>query len=279
MPADAEITNPMMTKLAKWESQGLPIVYIKTVADLSKAAEILGKSIFANESGDLYTYRRVGEECDFIVCYNQGEQHISLTALFEAYSILEWRPWTGKILQYHDSLLRAGELRIFEISPGKTEIVERKLESVSLAGQPWQLELEKWEMIAPDVLETKKTVIGHKLAALAPWTAVDGLECCSGVGRYKTTLAVKEAVPSLIYIPNITGSLLVTINGRKITGNPLTGYFGIDKEILQAENELEITIGSTLSNYLNNCPLTDFYSKFEPQTYGITDDVQLLYKK
>lgn len=277
MPAEAVLTDAAAAKLKAWEKAGLPVVRVHERADVTKITEILGESIFANASGDLYTYRRVDEEHDFIICYNQGPGSVPLNGLFRSHRLTEWQPWSGIIQKPSDPLLRAGELRIFAVGTGQTAMIEQEYRTVSLAKQSWRLVLEKWEMVDPRQTDTRKTIIERELDRLVAWTDIEGLEHCSGIGRYRTTFMVDGSAPDQLIIPGISGSMTVSLNGHPVAGNPLTGCFDLDKATQPGENELEITIGSTLNNYLNDCPLTDFYSRLPQQKYGITEDVLLLY--
>lgn len=272
IPNGVELSSENQERIKQWRNSGLPVFELNAQQNLSEVTNIFGESLFKEETGALLTYQRVDENHRFIICYNQGEQTLSLQKFLSEQNCLEWSPWSGKVDEVTTHELHPNELRIFERLETKTkgpiqEFVLNKKES--LKTHPWQFTVESWEMLTPDELETKRTKITKTLDELSYWNQFDDLKNVSGVGTYTTSFTIQGEKPKKIWLPGVQGSLVVQVNDQTLMGNPFTGYYELDEKNLKEENDLMITVASTLNNYLNNCPLTEYYGTYEPQNYGV----------
>ncbi len=159
--------------------------------------DVLEISECANESGNLLTYQRSGEEHKLVVCYNQGEESLSLSQLFKTYRLREWFLWTGELGAVRNDQLLANECRVFELlEKGTTEgFDENANQRLSLKNQPWTLTVESWEIAAPESLETKKNTKQRQLLELSYWNELSDFEHLSGVGIYRTDFRLEDKTP------------------------------------------------------------------------------------
>ena len=275
IPKGENLTKEVKEAIADWQNRGLVVIY-QDSKELSELVDVLEISECANESGNLLTYQRSGEEHKLVVCYNQGEESLSLSQLFKTYRLREWFLWTGELGAVRNDQLLAKECRVFELlEKGTTEgFDENANQRLSLKNQPWTLTVESWEIAAPESLETKKNTKQRQLLELSYWNELSDFEHLSGVGIYRTDFRLEDKTPKKVCIKNAEGSLTVKINGHEILGNPLTGEYPLDKQSRAETIELEIIVGSTLNNYLNKSPLAAYYGEYQPQNYGI-ENVEL----
>lgn len=284
IPAEISLTDQIENKLLKWEKAGVPIHRIKNDNNFEELIQILGTSLFENATGELLIYERKGDNHDFLFVFNQGKRQLSLKEDLFSKLFDEWNPWNGQISTVRDDILYPNELRIFDRANGvegnRDHLRNQNLEVRSLKELDWVLTLEKWEMQGLGKTETTKTAVTKKLDKLTLWSELPEFRNVSGVGTYSTHFRAKKGEGlKEIWIPDIEGSLKVTLNGGELSGNPIIGHFVIDPELIGENNHLEITVASTLNNYLNRPELVDHYSHLEQQKYGIPNDVLLLIEK
>lgn len=106
-----------------------------------------------------------------------------------------------------------------------------------------------------------------ELKHLQAWSTIPGYETVSGRVIYRTIIPqAKELI-----LPSVNDSQGITVNGQEVVGNSITGRYNLTSVATQDENILEITLGSTLSNYINGSVLADYYSKLGPQVYGLNE--------
>ncbi|MDU5336578.1 glycosyl hydrolase [Enterococcus sp.] len=272
IPEDEYLTKDVRRTLKDWQDRGLKVVFQKS-ENLRELVDVLGESEVANESGNLLTYQRANDQHRFVVCYNQGEEPLSLSKLFQTYNLREWYLWKGEVDTVNEYQLLAKECRVFEIlKTGETEIPDVPIpQTLSLKKSAWSFSLESWEMDAAETLEINKVTKQQQLTELNYWNELSDFENLSGIGTYRLTLSLEGKKPRKIRIVNAKGSLIVRMNGYPLSGNPFTGEYYVDKQALAETIKLEIVVGSTLNNYLNDSPLADYYGQYQSQNYGIED--------
>lgn len=262
VPEDIALPQDVSERIAELRAAGLAVV--STLTDLQTA---LGSSLLAEPSGDLLHYRRMSEDQDFLLVYNQGQTELDLTAVLAEDSYEEWDAWAGEINAVTRTSLNAGELRIFCVNPDATPSQASSEKWISIADQAWTVTLDSWSMVDPDVLEIKHDIYQLEQESLQPWSACAGFEERSGIATYRTSI---PSVTALL-LPQVNDAMTVKVNGQIVAGNPLTGRYDIATSANQGQNVLEITLASTLNNYINGSPLADYYSIFKPQTYGLSE--------
>lgn len=277
VPKGVGLSKKVRAAIEEWSRQGVTVIY-QTTEELTEVVQALKGSDFKTETGDILTYQRFNDQRNFIFCYNQGEKSLSLSTFLRTHKVREWYLWTGEIGAVGSEQLSAKECRVFEmLCEEPVAIKELKNErTLSLKNQPWSLTIESWEMYSPENLDIKKTKLSKDLSELVYWNKLAGFENVSGIGTYSTVCNLADQKPAGLQLKNMTGSILVKVDGQEIEGNPLTGDYCLLNHSFSETVELEIAVGSTLNNYLNASPLAEYYGEFPEQNYGI-EDVTLLF--
>ena len=251
----------------QWQAAGIKVVD-QSIEGLDALVDKLGKSAFDQDTDAILTYHRKAEQ-EFYVIYNQGNTPVDISTFLMQQPLQSWDPWTGEVGRPHNTFLQANELRIFEVVEGQIDLDLNVKESIrSLKNNFWTLKLECWRMKLIDSFDTVKERRKIFLNRLVPWTELQDLEHVSGIGTYETTVDLTHV--SRLRLPYIHSTAQVFVDGIELQGNPLIGEFILPKDI-SGKHILEITLGTTLNNYLNDCPLTNYYGTFEQQIYGLTD--------
>lgn len=270
----SNISQTVNEQFTNWKRQGLPVLTHINHQNLERLVQILGPSPLAKDDKDFYSYHRVLKDSDFRITFNAGEQELSLKELLRDKHVREWNPWTGEVQAVNRTTILPDELRIFEFTkkaPIFTICKEGKAKIQDLSKLNWHLSLESWSMFSPHDLRTQQTRYEIDLKnGLQNWSEITGHENQSGVASY--TVGFKSnGQAQYLYLPKVNDSLEVWLNGQKLSGNAFTGYYEIKDVIRKGDNDLKIVTGSTLSNYLNDCPLTNYYGKYKHQVYGLKE--------
>jgi len=263
------LTEEQKKIIEEWEAQGLPI-FVQEDLETSSMTDRVSPFLTNTNEGDIVTYRRSDAQHDFLFVYNAGSKSLSLDSLFESRELEEWCCWTGKVTQTNRTQLHGGELRVFDLKNNDgVKLSQTLTRQTDLTEQSWDLVIEKWEMSASDQIDILKSQVSLSLPSLDFWTNLKDLDSVSGIGVYQTTYYSESKKSFTLEILQCSGSLSVAVNKKPILGNPITGIYTIDEEIVEKENVIEITVGSTLNNYLNVSQLAEHYGELPPQDYGI----------
>ena len=261
VPENVELQETSQKILSQWQAKGLPILQ-----NISQLQSVLGISDYA---GKLFV-RRYTDTDEFIIFYNPTSKIQDLFTFFAHHQVEEWSPWTGKKLLSVKSDLAAEELRIFKIiGKGHTDCIVYG-EAQPLSARDWTVTVDAWKMKSPETMNTLHEIKEVKLEEPVAWSSLNGLEHASGTAVYRGTVSCPQIAQQLL-IPRYEGSLQVFWNGVELVGNALLGIFDLPN--VKELNTLEIHMASTLNNYLNACPLADYYGKYAPQIYGLAGGV------
>lgn len=116
----------------------------------------------------------------------------------------------------------------------------------------WNLTVESWTK-GDTVLATKKTKIDiGKLDRLVTWDQIKGLENVSGIGEYRATFEIddnyKLGQKAYIHVGKIKDAFKVTINGKDIVTNQVSGIAEISEFLAEGKNEIKITVATSMLN-------------------------------
>lgn len=116
----------------------------------------------------------------------------------------------------------------------------------------WNLTVESWTK-GDNVLATKKTKIDiGKLDRLVTWDQIKGLENVSGIGEYRATFEIgdnyKLGQKAYIHTGKIKDAFNVTINGKDIVINQVSGVSEISEFLVEGTNEIKITVATSMLN-------------------------------
>jgi hypothetical protein len=175
--------------------------------------------------------------------------------------------WTGEVTaaEYEES---NGTVKVnVHLAPNDSTIIVLSNETLVQAKETqealdntievkdWNLTIESWTM-GETVLDTEKTVIEvGKVETLKTWNELDeALTDVSGIGTYTATFTVDDAEGKAAYIHmgHVKDAYGVKINGKEIIVDQVSGDAEITDALKNGENEIEITVATSLLNAILN---------------------------
>ncbi|WP_419999034.1 glycosyl hydrolase [Streptomyces boninensis] len=143
----------------------------------------------------------------------------------------------------------------------------------------WTLTVDDWR---PGDGATETAHEHHELAldALLPWTRIPGLEDVSGVGRYRTTVALggewTGQQGALLELGAVFDTFRITVNGRELPPvDQLTRVADLGTRLRRGRNTIEIEVSTTLLNRLR-ITRPSVFGAAKRQEYGLTGPVRLV---
>ncbi|WP_210496063.1 glycosyl hydrolase [Patulibacter sp. SYSU D01012] len=143
----------------------------------------------------------------------------------------------------------------------------------------WTLDVESFEPGAT-ATETRIVRIRKQLDALAPWTAIPGLQDVSGVGTYTTTVDLERSWPTgagaLLDLGAVSDTFRVTVNGRRLPpADQLQPVVDVGPYLRRGRNTIAVEVATPLLNRLrvSNAPV---FGGSKPLAYGLLGPVRLL---
>jgi len=177
--------------------------------------------------------------------------------------------------------LRAQAAGTFRTTLSDGRVVRSSVGAVPapLALTSWELEVEDWQPGAT-VTETVKPLRHVSLTALAPWTAVPGLEDVSGIGRYRTTVELgKEWTAehgALLELGEVNDTFRVTVNDQLLPAvDVLDTTVDVGRYLHRGSNTIEVEVATTLFNRLRTVT-PEVYGTNGRQAYGLVGPVRLV---
>lgn len=259
-----DLPSDVAAVVAQFKAEGLPVL-----TSLVEVAGTLAAPTLTSSDASLLHYNRIIGEEIFTLVYNQGPSAHDLSDFLSKASYEEWDAWTGQVTAVVRVTLDAGELRIFKKVAEEGQVYSAVADGLSIANQAWTVTIDSWSMKNPENLTMQHQESVVELDCLQTWSTLAGYETKSGRATYRTTIPQART----LILPKVMDSQTVKVNGQEVPGNAITGRYDLSAVATQAENTLEITLGSTLSNYINGSPLAGYYSKLEPQTYGLSQAI------
>jgi hypothetical protein len=197
-------------------------------------------------------------------------------------------PWTGTISpleQYTEDgdrvtlriTLNPGEATIIAFHPNRS-IPPASTATPDAAGPPialdaWHLEVESY---LPGPVPTETVVHRHRVSldALAPWSAIPGLEDVSGVGRYTTTVDL-DTSNAFLDLGEFFDTAQVTVNGHRLPPvNLLNPILDLSVHLRRGRNTIQVEVATTLFNRLR-AEQPSVYTG-NRQNYGLLGPVHLI---
>lgn len=119
-----------------------------------------------------------------------------------------------------------------------------------------------------------------RLAALAPWSAVTGLEDVSGVGRYRAVVDLgRDWTPgdgALLELGEVNDTFRVSVNGRPVGPcDVLDPTVDVGPHLRPGRNVIEVEVATTLLNRLRMVT-PEVYGVARRQDYGRVGPVWLV---
>ncbi|MEV1024856.1 glycosyl hydrolase [Streptomyces sp. NPDC050264] len=143
----------------------------------------------------------------------------------------------------------------------------------------WKLTVDDWR---PGASATETAHEHHELTldALAPWTALPGLEDVSGIGTYRTTVRLGRewtaAHGALLELGGVFDTFTVRVNGHDLPPvDQLTRVADLGTLLRTGVNTIEIEVATTLLNRLRVARPAVFGGG-KRQEYGLTGPVRLV---
>jgi hypothetical protein len=170
--------------------------------------------------------------------------------------------------------LKPGEATIIAFRPGQR--VDVPVPGAELAPIPldaWQLDVESY---LPGPIPTETVIHRHRVSldALAPWSAIPGLEDVSGVGRYTTTVDL-DTTTAHLDLGEVFDTVQVTVNGHRLSPvNLLNPVVDLSGYLRRGRNTIQIEVATTLFNRLRVVH-PDAYTGAR-QNYGLLGPVRLI---
>ena len=194
-------------------------------------------------------------------------------------------PWTGSvepIASYVEAgdrvtlriTLKPGEATIIAFRPGRRG--EAPTTGAALAPIPldaWQLDVESY---LPGPTPTETLIHRHRVSldALAPWSAIPGLEDVSGVGRY-TTVVDLDTTTAHLDLGEVFDTAQVTVNGRRLPPvNLLNPVVDLSGHLRRGRNTIQVEVATTLFNRLRVAQPAVYSGN--RQNYGLLGPVRLI---
>lgn len=124
------------------------------------------------------------------------------------------------------------------------------------------------------VFVEKETV---KLTELRPWKELDGLYRSCGKGVYKTVFSLDELPERAeLSLENVNDTYWVSVNGKEMPfADPALKVTDITDALQTGENDIEITVYTTIQNTASLDFLIAEGKKTEPQEVGVWGDVKI----
>jgi hypothetical protein len=156
---------------------------------------------------------------------------------------------------------------------------------VDLTGNAWSLDVQDWQpanaygTTGLAGSETKKPVVSVSLDALKPWSQIPGIELASGIGTYTTTLTLPKdwkasADGAVLDLGQVTDSFTVSINGRAVGVDQVSGKVDASAVLHAGANTLVVTVATTLNNRLYSLD-SGIRTRGLLQDYGLVGPVTL----
>lgn len=155
--------------------------------------------------------------------------------------------------------------------------VDRVREPLALTD--WDLEIEDWQPGA-SATETVKPVRSVRLAGLAPWSQVPGLEDVAGIGRYRTTVDLGRDWTAedgaLLELGEVNDTFRVRVNGHDVGPcDPLGPTVDVGPWLRAGTNTIEVEVASTLINRLRTVT-PQVYGGVARQAFGLIGPARLV---
>ncbi|MBB4663784.1 glycosyl hydrolase [Conexibacter arvalis] len=148
-----------------------------------------------------------------------------------------------------------------------------------IALESWSLEVEDWQP-GRKPYETSRTRRKVPLSALAPWTAIPGLEEVSGIGRYTATITLgrewRGEIGAKLDLGEVFDTFRVRVNGKPLGPlDQVDTVVDLGDRLKPGRNTIEVEVATTLLNRLRVTDPTVFGGN-RPQSYGLIGPVRLL---
>ncbi|WP_306211242.1 glycosyl hydrolase [Actinoplanes sp. RD1] len=165
--------------------------------------------------------------------------------------------------------LKPGQSMLIALRPGRISLPPARTptgETTVLS--PWELEVEDWQ---PAGVSRHRVTLG----ALAPWTAIPGLEDVSGVGTYRTSFEVPRGLKAWLDLGEVTDTFRVRVNGRALPpADVLDPVVDLGPWLRPGRNTVEVEVATTLLNRLRTTS-PEVFGIAARQAYGLLGPVQL----
>ncbi|MFG1815381.1 glycosyl hydrolase [Kribbella sp. NPDC049174] len=201
-------------------------------------------------------------------------------------------PWTGAVAQIGEYVedgdrvtiritLKPGEATIIAFRPGRRGERPAAPQRASDAGaalapiplESWQLDVESY---LPGPTPTETIIHRHRVSldALAPWSAIPGLEDVSGVGRYTTAVDL-DTTTARLDLGEVFDTAQVTVNGHRLPPvNLLNPVVDLTGHLRRGRNTIQVEVATTLLNRLRVTQPTVYSGP--RQNYGLLGPVHLI---
>ncbi|MGX6448627.1 glycosyl hydrolase, partial [Patulibacter sp. S7RM1-6] len=143
----------------------------------------------------------------------------------------------------------------------------------------WTLDVESF-VPGATATQTRVERIRRQLDALAPWSAIPGLEDVSGVGTYTTTVDLGRAWPTgagaLLDLGSVSDTFRVTVNGRRLPpADQLDPTVDVGPYLRKGRNTIVVEVATPLFNRLRVSNPAVFGSS-KRLNYGLLGPVRLV---
>ena len=236
---------------------------------------------------------RKGANADYYYLYNEGkqtvEQSVAVAGSGKPYLL---SGWSGSAIAVRSEgakdgfasvplRLESGDATLVVVTPATlaASAEEAPTNTQQLTLDHWQLQLEQWTPAADKWNTEIGALPSQELTQLAPWPSLQGAEHVSGRGRYTTHFALPQNVQSstaVLELPAYEGLLTLKVNGQSVPVDLLSHQVALGAAAHAGDNELVITVASTLNNQLRVAD-SDTFGGFPAQPYGLNGSVSIRY--
>ena len=245
---------------------------------------------------NLLTVHRSDGNVDYYYLYNYGDvgsfgdmpsvpavdSKISLTGAGNPYRL---NAWTGEITQIQNFSRNKDRVEIdLHLVGNDSTIIALTNEKISNAieidrkfSEPiilndWNLQIESWSKGNSPAENRKELIDVGKLNRLVAWNEIDGLKNVSGIGIYTTSFELSSNQGAELQIPKAKDTIEIRVNDQIVALDPIEGRVDISRFVQAGQNQLKISVASTLLNAVLKENVKD---KRDVDNYGLIGDVIL----
>ena len=194
--------------------------------------------------------------------------------------------WTGEIEALNDFTRHDGGVDVkINLVGNDSTIIALTNENIATVKAParikfnapialneWTLTIESWTKGSNPSDMNKSNINVGTLKELKSWNQIQGLENVSGIGTYKTNFILNDK-GAVLELGGAKDTFELKVNGSIVKLDPISGKVDISKYVHNGNNNIEITVASTLLNAVLKENTTD---QRDVDSYGLFESVRVI---